>query len=150
MRLYLQLFICLMMFLVFAGCGSKMPCTVGLTLKPGESCHYTDNDDDFSFDIEFSAINGGASFPHVHLISPNAAYGPGDGPTARLGSESMVNNGDQMLSVNSSTAAICSGQGLNQKCFTARRNSDGSWTITGIPFPKKMCNHLNSSYTSRG
>ena len=138
MRLYLQLLICLMTFLVFAGCsGPMMPCTVGLTLKPGESCRYTNSDDDFSFDFIFSAIDGGASFPHVHLKSPDGTYGPTSGPTARRGGESMVNNGNQMISINSSTAAICSGQGLNQKCFTARSNSDGSWTITGIPLPQK-------------
>ena len=139
MRLYLQLFVCLMTFLVVAGCGggSKM-CTVGLTLKPGESCRYTDNDDDFSFDIEFSAIDGGAKFPRVYVKSPDGTFGPTGGPAALHGGNAGVTIGDKtMIKIDSSTAKICSGQGLNQKCFTARSNSDGSWTITAIPLPPK-------------
>lgn len=147
MKFYLPLFICLMMFCVVAGCGPSkmMPCTVGLTLKPGESCRYTASDNDYSFDFVFSAMDGGASFPKVYLKSPGGTYGPTGGPTALHGGTSTMRRfDDQAMSINSSTAAICLGsniiefmdrQDLKRKCFTARSNPDGSWTIKELPLP---------------
>ena len=130
-----------------------MPCTVGLTLKPGESCRYTDSNDDFSFDFIFSAIKGGASFPYLDLKSPSGTFGPASGPTALNGGTAIQSySGDSNITIAPARAAIClgrsvfeirgpgfaslpPGQDLGQKCFSASKNSDGSWTIQQIPLP---------------
>ena len=134
--------------------GNIMPCTVGLTLKPGESCRYTNSNDDFIFDFIFSAIKGGASFPYLDLKSPSlprAPFGPTNGPTALNGGTATQSySGDSNITIAPARAAICLGRsvfeirgpgfaslppGLGQKCFSASKNSDGSWTIQQIPLP---------------
>ena len=130
-----------------------MPCTVGLTLKPGENCRYTDSNKDFSFDFIFSAIKGGASFPYLDLKSPSGTFGPASGPIATTGGTTVDDYGVWKINIDPTVAQLCSGRsdfeirsksgsvvrlpgrGLGQKCFSASKNSDGSWTIQQIPLP---------------
>ena len=50
-----------------------MTCTVGLTLKPGESCHYAGGNDYFNFDFIFEGFRLDND---VLAICPNAAATP--------------------------------------------------------------------------
>ena len=51
-----------------------MTCTVGLTLKPGESCHYAGGNDYFNFDFIFYVRPNGVGFTEVTLKTPSHTY----------------------------------------------------------------------------
>ena len=153
MKIWLQLFICLMMFV---GCGKKppiekmTPCAVDLTLEPGESCRYTNSNDSLTFDFIFSVLDGGIHFPRMYLKSPEGIYGPESGPIIVGGGTSSSGSGDKKIIINSSTVQVCSGgkileikgasgsriilpNRVGQKCFFATKNRNGSWTIKQLP-----------------
>ena len=117
-----------LLFLVSCGLGTPPPCTVGLTLKPGESCRYVSSNDNFSFDFIFSVVEGGVGFPRLALKSPSNTFD--ESPWALNGGTLYVDRGDGLqISINQAVAQMC----LEGKCFSASKNSDGSWTIKGIP-----------------
>lgn len=129
----------------FAGCGVKVPptlkllgikeikpCTVGLQLKPGEGCRYVANNKDLSFDFIFYVVEGGAGF--TGTVKTPTYSGPVGG-LATSGGMIRNENGDVKTIITSTVAEICVGPAATQKCFSASRNSDGSWTVNRLPLP---------------
>ena len=43
--------------------------------------------------------------------------------------------GNVKTTITSTVAEICVGQAVVQECFSASRNSDGSWTVDRLPLP---------------
>ena len=145
-----------------AGCGGKVPstlkllgikeikpCTLGLKLEPGESCRYVDSNEDFSFDFIFYVparrFGHGAGFHAGTVKTPSGTY-PIGGVAMSGGVISNRLSNDLIVTINKTGAQICVGQvtvqdyrdfdlAVTQKCFSASRNSDGSWTVNRLPLP---------------
>lgn len=154
----LTLSVLLFTSIFLAGCGGKVPhtlklfgikeikpCTLGLKLEPGEGCRYDDSNEDFSFDFIFFVAADGAGFHAGTVKTPSGTY-PIGGMAMSGGRISNQLSNDLIVTINETSAQICVGQvavqdyrdfdlAATQKCFSASRNSDGSWTVKGLPLP---------------
>ena len=150
---YLPLSVLLLTSIFFTGCSNKIPptlkllgikeinpCALNLKLKPGTSCRYVANNEDFSFDFIFYVVQNGAGFTGT-VKTPNYS-GPVGGIV--IGSGMITDtNGDVKTTITSTLATICVGQPVEQKhattqkCFSAVRNRDGSWIVNNLPINSK-------------
>lgn len=141
-------------FAFFAGCGGKpipikvYPCKVGLTLKPGEGCRYTYKDKNYDLDFLFYVVGMAAGFRDVNIKTPTTQVTSGGGLAEHGGAVRNSYGNDVQLEISGNMAYICIDRELSinttqggfsgkrysmGKCFTAERNSDGSWTVKSLP-----------------
>ena len=152
----LTLSVLLFTSIFFTGCGGPVPdtlkllgineiksCTLELELEPGTGCRYVANNEDFSFDFIFYVVESGAGFKGT--VKTPTYSGPVGG-LATSGGMITDPNGNVKTTITSTVAEICVGQAVvqdyrdfdlaaTQKCFSASRNSDGSWTVNRLPLP---------------
>ena len=128
------------------------PCKVGLTLKPGEGCHYASRNDDYNFDFVFYVTKYGSGFTRVTLKTPSNTFT--DSPFASYGGTVNISyNNDLKIIIDSNVAQICldrnrsfSGNDVTkgpavitgmtgwENCFSASKKDDGNWGINSLPF----------------
>ena len=103
-----------------------MTCTVGLTLKPGESCHYAGGNDYFNFDFIFYVRPNGVGFTEVTLKTPSHTY---NAPAAvRYGGSVTYSFSNELtLEINDTVAQICAGQ---NRSSSSHKVIQGSAVIT--------------------
>ena len=128
--------------LTFMGCISTLlgqgqqrlsqPAVVGLKLMPGESCHYSANDKDVSFDVIFHVTRQGeASFKRIAVKTPNVNYVHEGGSWTTVGGNIGISMFDLRIEINQVAAKVCAGE----KCFIATAKPRNNWMVSRLPFP---------------
>lgn len=118
------------------------PCTLELKLKPGEGCRYVANNNEYRFDFIFYVGENAAGFWVDTVKTPSSTYSKinsfGYFEQIALNGRPYVSpkkNNDLRIRIDLTDAQMCVSKAEQEKCFSAIRNRDGSWTVNKLPLP---------------